>query len=148
MPAKGIDTTFLIQIEVREVQHHTKAREFFEQELFSGSASLALAPQVLTEFVHIVTDGNRFERSLSMSEAVERARFWWNAKEVKQVMPDAQAVELTLAWLKKYRLGRKRVLDTQIAATYHSAGIPIIVSSNSRDFKVYGCFKVIHPAKL
>ena len=148
MAAKGIDTTFLVQLEVRDAPQHLQARDYFERELLSGDGAVAVAPQVLAEFIHIVTDAARFERPLTMVEAVERAQFWWNAKEVLQVIPGPEAMELTLEWLRKFRLGRKRILDTQLAAAYHCAGLSTIVSSNTRDFHVYNCFRVIDPARI
>lgn len=37
--------------------------------------------------------------------------------------------------LKRYRLGRKRLLDTMLAATLKSSGVKRIVTNNERDFK-------------
>ena len=41
--------------------------------------------------------------------------------------------------------GRKRLLDTQLAATYFCQDVRSIVSSNIRDFEIFGCFDVIVP---
>jgi len=61
----------------------------------------------------IATDPARFERALSMPAAAESA-----AREVRQVYPDDHAVSLFFDWIGKHRLGRKRLLDTMLAATY------------------------------
>jgi hypothetical protein len=55
---------------------------------------LALAPQVLTEFIHVVTDPRRFSRPLAMVEAVERAQHWWEAREVRPMLPGVDATRL------------------------------------------------------
>ena len=46
-------------------------------------------------------------------------------------------------WMKEHSLGRKRLLDTMLAATYFSHGVTVILSSNARDFNTFGCFQVI-----
>jgi hypothetical protein len=43
---------------------------------------LALAPQALAEFIHVVTDPRRFAQPLRMDEARHVARQWWTAREV------------------------------------------------------------------
>lgn len=138
----GVDTTFLVQAEVADHTEHHRARTLLDGILDAGD-SLAIAPQVLAEFIHIVTDDRRFQRPLLIAAALERAQLWWHAPEVVQVFPDARATRLFLKWMKDHRLGRKRILDTQLAATYHEAGIRSILSSNARDYRVFGCFDIL-----
>jgi predicted nucleic acid-binding protein len=142
---RGVDTTFLVELEVAEAEHHREARAFFDKEVLDVGAQVAIAPQVLAEFIHIVTDPRRFTRPVSAAEAVARAHLWWQAKEVKQVLPSIEATELFLDWMKVHRLGRKRILDTQLAATYHAAGVDHIISSHARDFTIFGCVTVVQP---
>jgi predicted nucleic acid-binding protein len=104
-----------------------------------------LAPQVLSEFVHIVSDERRFARPLTASQALARAELWWHAQEVVQVYPDADSVRLFFDWMRQYRLGRKRLLDTFLAATYFGNGVTSILSTNARDFATFGCFELLTP---
>lgn len=138
----GLDTTFLVQAEVAGHPGHARARRLLENLLDRGE-SLALAPQVLAEFIHVVTDGKRFSAPLSMPQAVDRAESWWNAREVVQVFPSAEAMQLFLDWLRGHRLGRKRLLDTQLAATYAARSVRSIVTSNARDYRIFGWFEVL-----
>jgi predicted nucleic acid-binding protein len=140
--AAGIDTTFLVQLEVAEHPGHARARRLLERQIDAGGA-LALAPQVLAEFVHVVTDGKRFTRPLAMAAALARAEQWWSAEEVRQVFLTPEGTALVLQWMRTHRLGRKRLLDTQLAATYHVAGVRRVLSTNARDFDVFGCFEVL-----
>jgi predicted nucleic acid-binding protein len=137
----GIDTTFLVQIEVREAPGHAAAAAWLDRTLQTDGPVLALAPQVLTEFIHVVTDPRRFARPLDLVEAVERAQDWWEAREVRPVFPGQESTRLTLQWLREHRLGRKRLLDTQLAATYHAAGIIRLVTLNREDFAIFGVFR-------
>lgn len=131
--ANGLDTTFLVCAEVKEHPGHSAARELLASLLREGE-SLGLAPQVLAEFVHVVTDARRFEFPLEMNAALERAGRWWDAEEITRVFPTAESTHLFLQWMGDYRLGRKRLLDTQLAATYSVAGLRSIVTTNPRDF--------------
>jgi predicted nucleic acid-binding protein len=138
----GVDTSFLVQLEVVGHPGHEGARRLRDKLLERGD-SFALAPQVLAELVHIVTDARRFERPLVMAEARQRAEQWWNAAEVVHTMPNEHTVPRYFAWLREHGLGRKRLLDTLLAATYFAHGVRSMVTSNVRDFEVYGCFKVL-----
>jgi predicted nucleic acid-binding protein len=80
-----------------------------------------------------------------MATALQRAEFIWNATQVAQVFPDAAATAQFFAWMRQHGLGRKRLLDTLLAATYWSAGIRSLVTLNRADFDTFGCFTVIEP---
>jgi predicted nucleic acid-binding protein len=45
----------------------------------------------------------------------------------------------------EHQLGRKRLLDTMLAATYFAAGGTSIVSTDARDFTVFDTFEVVEP---
>ena len=138
----GIDTSWLIEVELREHANHSAARATL-QRLAEAAETLILTPQVLSEFVHAVTDGKRFQRPLSMSEAIDAAEHWWNADSVKQFFPTLESVLLGFRWMRQHDLGRKRVLDTQLAATFHVHGVTRILTSNTRDYRVFGSFGMV-----
>lgn len=139
----GLDTTFLVQLEIQEAETHDTALEVLRGKILGRDRAAALAPQVLSEFVHVVTDARRFERPLSMAQALAKANFWWSAKEIERIFPHERAVGQFLAWMGEYGLGRKRLLDTLLAATWYESGITRIVTSNTRDYQVFGVFEVI-----
>jgi predicted nucleic acid-binding protein len=80
-----------------------------------------------------------------MEEALRKADLWWNAEEVLQVSPGTGAIALFTHWMFRYRLGRKRIFDTLLAATYASAGIRRIISTNVRDYRTFEELEVIDP---
>ena len=139
----GVDTTVLIHLEIKESPEHARSHEWLRREVLNGGEVLAVVPQILAEFVHVVTDPNRFQSPLSMENAIEKARFWWNAAEVRRIYPTAESTTIFLDWMHTHRLGRKRLLDTQLAAAFHSAGVRKVVTSNLRDFSIFGCFEVL-----
>lgn len=144
MAPSGLDTTFLVQVEVKGHPGHAAGRALL-RDLLDEKRPLALAPQVLSEFVHVVTDPRRFERPLDMDEALARAELWWRGSEVARVLPSDESTALVLRWMAEHRLGRKRLLDAQLAATYCCSGVRTIVTTNARDYHVFGCFEVVRP---
>ena len=109
----GIDTDFLVAVEVREHPFHLRADALLTDLLAKGH-DLALAPQTLAEFIHIVTDGKRMPHPLSMAEAIQRATHWWQAAEVVRVFPNGEAATDFLSWLQVHGLGRKRLLEQRL----------------------------------
>jgi hypothetical protein len=70
---------------------------------------------------------------------------WWTASDVVQIFPNSLVVRQFFTWLQQFALGRKRLLDTFLAATYHQAGIHSILTTNPADFSVFGVFTCITP---
>src|SRR5690242_8533372 len=140
----GVDTTFLVQLELIESPAHASALGLLQHEIILPQVGLALAPQVLAEFVHVATDPRRFQKPLTSEEALAKARFWWNAAEVQHVFPTVESTQLFFDWMHQHRLGRKRILDTQLAATLWQRGVRRIFSSNAADFQMLG-FDVVVP---
>jgi predicted nucleic acid-binding protein len=140
----GTDTTFLVQLELVELPAHQAAHQFLQHKILQPQVPLALAPQVLAEFIHVVTDPRRFQNPLTSEEALAKARFWWQAAEVHQVFPNHDSTALFLDWMQRHKLGRKRILDTQLAALFWSAGVRQILTANPADFQIFG-FQLLTP---
>lgn len=140
----GLDTGFLVTAEVKEHAEHAEARTTLARLLAAGD-QIALAPQVLAEFIHIVTDSRRFTHPLDIATAQQLAQQWWTVRNVVQVFPNDAATRLFLAWIAKFSLGRKRLLDKLLAATYRQAGIQSLLTTNPADFAMFGAFACITP---
>lgn len=69
----GLDTSFLVAVEVSCHADHAAARLAADTLRRTGDR-FAIAPQVLSEFVHIVGDPRRFTAPLTMVQALERAK--------------------------------------------------------------------------
>ena len=140
----GIDANFLIAGELQEHIHHAAVRGLLDSLVDSGER-FALAPQVLAEFLHVVTDGRRLQSPRTMTEALELAELWRTAVDVVVLAPGPDALELFFRWMSEFSLGRKRVLDTMLAATY-ATGITRIATIDVRDFQVFRVFQFVAPA--
>ena len=135
----GLDTSFLVAVEAGSHEAHARCRTQL-QKLLKAEDVFALSPQVLAEFIHIVTDPKRFSSPLTLTQAIERAEIWWNAAEVTHVFPTAESTLLFLGWLEEHKLGRNRLLDTMLAATLQAGGVTAILTLNRGDFAVFGAF--------
>jgi predicted nucleic acid-binding protein len=138
----GVDTSYLVALAVREHAAHRACWKLFESEIVGGTATMAMAPQVLAEFCHVVTDPRRFERPLDMPAALELCEQWWSAEECRRVTVDEEVTALFLTWMQELRLGRKQLLDTLLAASYHRAGVRRLATTDWRDFGRYGVFEI------
>jgi predicted nucleic acid-binding protein len=56
---------------------------------------------------------------------------------------DRKAAECFLTWLRKYRLGRKRLLDAMLAATFFQSGIRRVITNNEADYRAFGFFEIV-----
>lgn len=135
----GVDTSFLVAVEIMEHGQHIEASRLLEELLARGDR-VGIAPQVLAEFIHVVTDARRFQRPFPIEMASNKSERWWNAAETDQVLPTNVAVARFHGWMRHYQLGRKRVLDTLLAATYRAAGVTSLLTLNPADFMVFGEF--------
>jgi predicted nucleic acid-binding protein len=112
---------------------------------FLARRLLAVTPLVIQEFLHIVTDPKRFASALSMEEALRRAWGIWDSKEVKRVLPSPEVLPRTMELLSAFQLGRKRILDTALAATLEAAGIRRLATFNPRDFRIFDFLEIVTP---
>src|SRR5262245_53501694 len=133
----GLDTGFLVAAEVVEHAQHLPVQDTLTRLVAAGD-QIAIAAQVMAEFLHIVTDPRGSVQPRDMPTALRVAEQWWTAREVTHAFPDDAATRQFLAWLQQFALGRQRLLDALLAATYHQFGIRSILTTNPGDFGVFG----------
>lgn len=138
----GLDTNVLVARVIPDHANHEWVSQRLA-ELTADGRNFAVTSVNLSEFLHVVTDSKRFEKPLTMGEALHWAGFWSRSREVKLLAMDAAAHMQWLTWLEAYKLGRKRLIDTLIAATWHTAGVREIWSLNPGDFRVFGVFEIM-----
>lgn len=135
----GIDTSFLVAWAIPEHPHHSACRSLADEAVRQGRV-LGLTTGILAEFIHVVTDPRRFANPLDMDRAMALAGFWAAAAEVVHLPDGPEVTALWLDWLTRHRLGRKRLLDTLIAATWHHARIQEVFTLNPADFNIFDAF--------
>ena len=141
----ALDTDALVHWQMAGTEHHDGTRTFIEEVVRTDGARLGLTAQVLHEFLHVTTDHRRFSRPMTMSQALQRTRELWSDPECERLLPGAEVVSRTLTLIEKYNLGRKRILDTALAATLESVKVSRLITLNGRDFKIFPFIEVINP---
>jgi predicted nucleic acid-binding protein len=140
----GIDTDVLVGWAVPGAIQHERVAPWLGRQLEAG-VRLALAPQVLYELIHVVTDRRRFEAALSMEDAVAWVEELCRSEGAEGLPTPPQVVPRALSLLRQHRLGRKRILDTALAATLEAAGVKKLATLNGRDFEIFPFLEVIAP---
>lgn len=140
----ALDTDVLVHWTNLDAEHHEAVQGLIRREVEEGGR-LALAQQVCWEFLHIITDPRRLERPLTMEEAIARIRAWWDAPETVRITLPGTVVHRALELMGNYGLGRKRILDTALAATLEAAAVRRIATLNGGDFEVFPFIDVVDP---
>ena len=97
---------------------------------------------ILHELLHIVTDARRFQKPMSVSEAITLVRAYSGRTNVR-VLP-AEEVDLlnALELMTKLHLGRNRAADALLAAVLRRHSIRRLLTRNLRGFS---CFEFLQP---
>jgi hypothetical protein len=64
---------------------------------------------------------------------------------VSLLEPSTESLRQTLRWMRQFGLGRKRILDTHLAAVLHTAGVHRLLTSNPGDFTVFRVLEAVAP---
>ena len=139
----GIDTTFLIDLEIIDSPRHKGALKLFKKRQKEKHSVLAIFNQSFLEFQHVITDSRRFFSPLSMEQAVERTWFWLDQERIKIIYPSENSFKRALLWTNMFKLGRKRIQDTHIAAAFAEAGVTELWTANPSDFEIFESFDLI-----
>ena len=138
----GIDANVLVALAAKDHPSHSSATTVFERELATDE-QFVISPAVASEFLHAVTDPRRLDPAQSMSDAIAWLRAWAIEVDPLWLAPSADAVKLWLKWMIEFQLGRKRILDTQYAASLHTHGVRRLLTNNAADFRVFSVFEIV-----
>jgi predicted nucleic acid-binding protein len=132
----GLDCNILVQLALTKHPANIKTVAAVELELQAKSILIIPAPAV-AEFLHVVTDPRRFDPPLSMFEAIDWIEKALGNPRTRLLEPGRASIDQTLRWMRQFSLGRKRILDTQMAALLYVNGVGRLLTSNPADFAVF-----------
>lgn len=124
---------------------HARVLSFFEHRVLTHELICALTLPVLLEFIHVTTDPERFRSPLTIGESLSLVEHYWNASDWRRLFPLAGTGSRTLELLRRYRLGRKRLLDSYLAATLLDNGVTALITCDPRDFEVFDELRLVNP---
>ena len=140
----GLDCNILVQLALQDHPANAATVAAVQTEAQSGSR-LVFPPLVINEFLHVITDARRFNPPLTMTEALDWVESFLANPAVGLLEPTPESLRQTLQWIRKFNLGRKRILDTHLAAVFYAAGVRRLFTANAADFAVFNIFEIITP---
>lgn len=143
----GLDCNILVQLAVADHPANIRNVAAVEAEVRAGEG-LVFPPLVATEFLHVATDPRRFDPPLSMPEALDWMEDFLANPAVSLVEPTEASFRQTLQWLREFKLGRKRILDTHLVAVLYTCGVRRLLTSNPADFTVFGALEIVTPQSI
>lgn len=142
---RGLDTNVLVYAHLPAFEEHQRVRAFLLEQLAREELVFVMTPGVLHEFVHVVTDGRRFDPPLSMVEALTVARLYLGRSNVECVASEETDLLRAFDLLEMHGLGRKRIADALFAATLMSHGVAQLVTCDARGYEPFAGLTVIDP---
>jgi len=142
---RGVDTNVLIYAHISESPQHEAVRSHLLGQLALDDVTLVVTPNILHEFLHIVTDARRFDPPVSMKDAVGVVRGYLDRANVECLSVDELSLVRALDLLEHHQLGRKRIADTLFAASLLNHGVRELITCNTTDFKVFEELTIIDP---
>ena len=140
----GLDCNILVQLAFADHPANTKTLALIQTEAAKGT-KLVFPSLVINEFLHVVTDARRFTPPLTMTEALDWIDDFIANPIVELLEPTKASTDQTLRWLRQFNLGRKRILDTHLAAILHTGGVRRLLTANPGDFAIFGVLETISP---
>jgi predicted nucleic acid-binding protein len=140
----GLDCNILVQLAFADHPAHAKTVATVQNETQAG-VKLVFPSLVINEFLHVSTDDKRFAPPLSMSDALGWVDELLMNPAVGLLEPNQATVRQTISWMRQFNLGRKRILDTHLAAILHTNGVDQLLTSNPADFAFFGVLKIVTP---
>ncbi len=140
----GLDCNILVQLAFADHSANLKTIAAVQAETQMGE-KLVFPFLVVAEFLHVSTDARRFAPPLTMAEALDWIEEFLNNPAVSLLEPSRASMDQTLRWMRQFNLGRKRILDTQLAAALHSNGVRRLLTSNPADFAGFTVLETVTP---
>jgi len=138
----GFDCNILIQLAFADHPALAKTVAAVQNEAHAGE-KLVFPSLVINEFLHVSTDDKRFAPPLSMTEALDWVDEFLKDPSVSLVEPTQATTDQTIRWMRQFKLGRKRILDTHLAAILYTNGVDRLLTANPTDFMIFGVLKIV-----
>lgn len=140
----GLDCNILVQLALADHPAHAATVVAVQNEVQRDDA-LVFPSLVVTEFLHVVPDARRFDPPLTMIEALDWMEEILANPAFKLLELCPESLRQTFRWMRQFSLGRKRILDTHLAAVLHTAGARRLLTANPGDFTVFGVLEMVVP---
>lgn len=127
-----VDTNVLVYADLPASAHHIVARDALRR-LQKSNRPLCISSQVLREYLSAVTRPDSSGHATPMQEAIASVAELRSLLNVVQERSDT--LDRLLDLLANHPTAGKQVHDANLVATMLSAGIPALLTFNTRDFR-------------
>lgn len=130
-----LDTNVLVYAADLDSPEHARSRRLRDQAV-RGELAAVLTPQVLFEFLAVVTNPSAVANPLRPEEAREQVRLL--AEAIPLVFPTPRTYGIAVGLLEQTRISSRRVFDVLLAATLADNGISRIYTYDAGFAKIPG----------
>jgi len=139
-----LDTNVLVYAADETSPFHQAAVSLREKGL-KREVLLCICPQVLCEFLAIITDPRRVNSPRTQKEALVEIEKYFHSENILKIYPGPELIERMLSLLKQYKIARQDIFDLQLVATMLSNNIARIYTYNQADFVKFKEIEVLTP---
>src|SRR5882724_5292696 len=100
---RGVDTNVLIYAHISESPQHEAVRSYLLGQLAQDDVTLVVTPNILHEFLHIVTDARRFDPPVPMTDALAVARSYLDRANVECLSVDELSLVSAIDLLERHQ---------------------------------------------
>ncbi len=126
-----VDTNVLVYSTVKDNPWHEEARNWLAT-LRNQGITLCATPQILREYIVVLTRGQIFERQFTVAEvleAVDGIMSW-----LRILAETEKASNLLRSLVRRYQVRGKRVHDANVIAVMLTHGVTHLATYNRADF--------------
>jgi len=135
-----IDTNILVYAIDSESRYYQAARSVLERERLT----YAVSPQIIFEFLSVVTNPKRVRHPLDPKQAWEVIQTILDHRNIRVLSIDADVVQKAMHLAVKHQLKGPRVFDAVAAGVIIQNHIPLVITVNVKDFEAFG-ITATHP---
>lgn len=128
-----LDTNVLVYAIDSASSFHEKARS-----VLSSTRNYDISPQIIFEFLSLVTHAKRVRSPLRPDQAKQALRLILARPNVEVLPIDREAMDKALSLASKHKLVGPRVFDALVAGVMLQHKIPVIITANVKHFQSLG----------
>jgi toxin-antitoxin system PIN domain toxin len=142
-----LDTNVLIYAEQDMSPYHGASKSLRDRAL-TGEVAACISPQILNEFFGIATNPRRVDQTLTVQEAIDQVKKYYQAKRLIKIYPGTHIIERVISLLETHPVSGADIHDLYLVATMLENNVTRIYTYNTTDFAHIPEIEVLNPEKI
>jgi len=139
-----LDTNMLVYADQEEDEHHQAARALRDRGL-RGEVALCVSPQVLYEYLAVVTSSRRVTQPRSPAAAMAEVEKYIRSRNIRKIFPGPGIHNRVRDLFRVHPISGPRIFDLYLIATMLDNGVTKIYTFNDRHFTPFSEIQVLTP---